>query len=207
MLHERAHYTVADERLKRQFIAEHPFALLITVREGVCHTTHLTLIEDGDEGLVLKGHLNCANPQAEGLEGSAEAVFRGPHGYVSPLWYDREEAVPTWNYAVVHVLGEIELITDRDETRMDIERLVNRFEPAEEFRWREVITDSYVEQLLDHLRPFRMRVHTLQAQFKLSQDKTAADRAGVMVALAGSERADDRALARLMADWYGAEAS
>jgi transcriptional regulator len=203
VLHERDHYRVADEALKRRFIAEHPFALLITVRDGSCHTTHLPLIEDGGEALVLRGHLNMANPQAVALEGKGEVVFRGPHAYISPLWYDKEVAVPTWNYAVVHALGEIESISDPDEMRADIERLVQAFEPADEDEWRRVITDDYVGRLLEHLHPFRFRVHTLQAQFKLSQDKSAADREGVISTLAGAERAEDRSLARLMADWYG----
>jgi transcriptional regulator len=203
VLHERSHYQVKDEALKRRFISEHPFALMITVRGGVCLTTHLPLIEDAGDELVLRGHLNNANPQSDQLEGAGEAVFRGPHAYISPLWYDRDIAVPTWNYAVVHALGEIELIDDPAEVRADIERLVRAFEPADEAEWRKVISDDQVQHLLQHLRPFRFRVHRLQAQFKLSQDKEPADRIGVMAALAGAAREDDRSLARLMADWYG----
>ena len=152
---------------------------------------------------MLRGHIARSNPVSRQLAGDGEAVFRGPHAYVSPLWYQRPEAVPTWNYQVVHALGVIEPITDRDEVLADMDRLVRRFETGPEAAWRAVVTPAYVDRLLDHISPFRLRVEHLQAQFKLSQDKTDADRAGVVAALSASARDGDRSLARVMADWYG----
>ncbi|AIJ21415.1 Negative transcriptional regulator [Amycolatopsis methanolica 239] len=58
-------------------------------------------------------------------------VFRDAHGYVSPTAYGYTPAVPTWNYAAVHVTGVLEPVDDPAETLAVVEQTVT---PAEELR-------------------------------------------------------------------------
>src|SRR3546814_20099139 len=58
-----------------------------------------------------------ANPQWQDFAGLATAgqealvVFKGPHSYISPTWYETEQpTVPTWNSVAVHAYGLPEVI-------------------------------------------------------------------------------------------------
>ena len=53
---------------------------------------------------MLHGHLAKPNPHwKEWNDGDRVlAIFHGGDAYVSPFCYEAEQAVPTWNYAVVH---------------------------------------------------------------------------------------------------------
>src|SRR3546814_11682458 len=86
-----------------------PFATLVTTFEGAPFATHLPLLheaEGGPHGRIV-GHMARQNPQWRGFADGGEAliVFHGPHAYVSPTWYERQPAVPTWNYPTVHASG------------------------------------------------------------------------------------------------------
>ena len=79
---------------------------------------------DGEGRIRLLGHFARANPQFEALQKARHvlAIFQGPHAYVSPTWYaEPSHAVPTWNYAVVHAFGTLEIIEDPVETRRVLE--------------------------------------------------------------------------------------
>ena len=64
------------------------------------------------------------------------AIFHGPHAYVSPSWYaEPAAAVPTWNYAVVHAHGTLELAREPRETRAILDSLIQRFESGRAAPW------------------------------------------------------------------------
>ncbi len=100
-------------------VAAHEFALLVTSVASGIEATHLPLHFEpahGPQGRLI-GHLARANPQARVLDGSnVMAVFSGPHGYVSPRWYDDAPAVPTWNYVAVHFYGTARTIDLTSQT-------------------------------------------------------------------------------------------
>jgi transcriptional regulator len=66
--------------------------------------------------LHLYGHLSKANRHWRLLQQCTEpvlAIFNGPHGYVSPMWYeDSKRNVPTWNYSAVHCRGIVTVWED-----------------------------------------------------------------------------------------------
>ena len=69
--------------------------------------------ETGEHGSLV-GHLARANHHWRDarLDVESLAIFAGPDAYISPSWYasKREgggKVVPTWNYEVVHVHGEL----------------------------------------------------------------------------------------------------
>ena len=86
------------------------FATLITPEaEGGLQVTHLPLLLKRDAGGlgILAGHMAKANAHWKAFNADREslAIFHGPHAYISPRWYHTDQAVPTWNYVVVHAFG------------------------------------------------------------------------------------------------------
>lgn len=172
-------------------IDAHPFATLITSIDGdEPAVTHLPLLRENDEALI--GHMARANPHWQRFsQGRTLAVFHGPHAYVSPRWYEAPSStVPTWNYATVHVGGLPELL-DEAAAAAAVRVLTQRFDP--QF----VPAATVVETLLRGIVAFRLPVARLDAKFKMNQNKTAADRAGVVAGLRATGAGEDAAVA----DW------
>ena len=98
------HFAAEDRDALDAVIRANPFALLVGEMEGSPFATHLPFLLDGDS---LLSHFARGNPHWKAIDGHTEmlAVFSGPHAYVSPRWYESEQAVPTWNYVAVHVYG------------------------------------------------------------------------------------------------------
>ena len=198
-MHRPRAFRVDDRARLESVIDAHPFALL--VGPGLL-ATPLPLLRDGPEHLA--GHLAAANPQAAALAPGVEAlaVFQGPHAYVSPRWYAAGRAVPTWNYVMVQVRGRIDAV-DPPGTRDDMRTMVDRFEGAAQSR--AVVADDVIDGTVAGVRAFRLRIETMEGVFKLSQNRSAEDRAGVVAAVRASGDEASRAVADLMAPPGGAE--
>ena len=170
------------------------FATLVT--QGL-DANHLPMLLDGG---VLRGHVARANPVWKAGAGEALAIFLGPHAYVSPSWYPSKaetgKAVPTWNYITVHARGTITWIQDADWLRAHVTALSNTHERPREAPWS--VSDapaSYVDALLRAIVGFELTVTDIQGKWKLSQNRDAADRAGVRE---GLSRDGQEGLSRLM---------
>jgi transcriptional regulator len=120
-----------------------------------------------------------ANPQWQSLGGEVLVVFAGPHGYVSPTAYDYTPAVPTWNYAAVHVTGEVDLIEDREETLAVVEQTVRVAESGRDPVWDMTSSRGRFAELIGGVVAFRVHVRSVRSNFKLSQDMPAEVRARV----------------------------
>ena len=177
------------------FIDEHAFGTLLTVVDGRPTLSHLPFLPDRDAG-VLHCHVARANPQWQQIARSPQvlAIFAGPHGYVSPTWYAERGGVPTWNYAVVHAHGEAVTVDDAERTRKHVEALAAKYERGRAAPW----VPDYDARRLAGIVGIDIRVAQLEGKFKLSQNRSAADRAGVVAQLAASGSEEDAALARLM---------
>jgi transcriptional regulator len=170
------------------------FATLVTQDLEANHLP--MLLQDG----MLRGHVARANPVWKAGAGEALAIFLGPHAYVSPSWYPSKaetgKAVPTWNYLTVHARGSIRWIQDADWLRAHVTALSAAHEAGRPEPW--AITDapaSYVDGLLRAIVGFELMAATLEGKWKLSQNRDAADRAGVGEGLLGDGHED---LSRLM---------
>jgi transcriptional regulator len=159
------------------------FATLVT--QGL-EANHLPMLLEGG---VLRGHVARANPVWKQGGGEALAIFLGPHAYVSPNWYPSKaetgKAVPTWNYLTVQARGTIQWIQDTDWLRNHVSALSDRHEAGRAAPW--AVSDApanYVEALLRAIVGFELTVTKLEGKWKLSQNRDAADRAGVRGGLA-----------------------
>ena len=155
------------------------------------HIPFELLAEQGAQG-VLQGHIARANPLVHQITDGAPVlvIFQGPQGYISPNWYpskhETHRQVPTWNYQVVHAHGRIRLRDDERFVRGLVARLTREHEAqaGPERPWK--MTDSspdYISEMLAKIVGIEIEIERLVGKFKLSQNKAAADVAGVVDAL------------------------
>ena len=196
MMYSPTHFEETDAKTIRQFINEHAFGLLISTSNGAQQLSHIPFLYEPEQGHLL-GHVARENRHWRMLEGDepVTVVFQGPHAYVSPSCYQRP-GVPTWNYTAVHLRGRANAFDDRDELAKVVQGLSDKYEAGREPRW----SGDYNRRLLDHIVGIRVLVDQVQAKFKLSQNRDAADRAAVIENLRASGRANEAAVARLMED-------
>jgi transcriptional regulator len=168
--------------------------------------TPLPMILNETEGPhgTLYGHVARANPQWKRVPiGDAMAVFMGPDAYVTPSWYATKrqtgKVVPTWNYVAVHAYGPVEFFEDADRLLDVVTRLTKLHESARPDPW--VVADAPKEFIQSQLRGIvglRMPITRVDGKRKMSQNRSAEDRAGVVNGLAASDSAVDRAVANLI---------
>jgi transcriptional regulator len=130
-------------------------------------------------------------------------IFQGPQAYISPNWYATKqqtgEVVPTWNYAVVHARGPLTFTHDADWLLSLVSRLTNAHEARQDRPW--AVSDApaeYTQSMLGLIVGFEILISSLVGKFKLSQNRTQADRHGVLEALAEAEDDQSRAMASLL---------
>ena len=192
------HFEEHDQTEILRFIEALAFGTLVTVDAGVPFASHIPFLLEQGETLMLSGHLAKANPQWQHLAANSQvlAMFQGAHAYVSPTWYEGA-GVPTWNYTAVHVYGKVRVIHDADWLREKVERLSAQYEGSSETAW----LPSYPAKMLEAIVGFEITIESLQAKYKLSQNRSAADQRNVMQALDASEGENERGVAALMAKY------
>ncbi len=179
-----------EERLPVLQAAIREIGMAVVVTPGLTglEATHLPLFLEEQEGPfgTLYGHMARANPHWGRLTGDAEslAIFQGPHAYVTPSWYESKrqtgKVVPTWNYIAVHAHGILDIIDDPAFARTVLEKQTRFHEEGRPQPW--AIADApedYIQALLKAIIPVRLTIVRLGGAWKLSQNKTPEDRAGV----------------------------
>lgn len=197
-----AHARSTDDAWMREEIARLRFAVLFSAGPGGPMATHLPLAWDGAD---LVGHVAKANPHwrewlAEGAP--AIAVFQGPQAYVSPSHYAAKRqhgrVVPTWNYVAVHAHGTAIAVPEAAPLHRIVSLLTDLQEASQPSPWH--VTDApepFVAGQLKGIVGVRLAVSQLSGTRKLSANRDAADRAGVIAGLAaGDSQAQE--IARLM---------
>jgi transcriptional regulator len=195
-LHVPRAFRVDDAAAIHALIDEHPFATLVTPASPEPLVSHVPLLRDrGDTGLTLLGHFARANPHwAHAAQAPSMAIFHGPHAYVSPTWYaDPANAVPTWNFATVHVHGRLDVLPSAQDAERVLRTLVERFEGTDENAWRFSMQGRQREAMVSNIVAFRIVAEQIGGKFKLSQNRTPADRRRVTDALGASDHAESRA--------------
>lgn len=168
---------VTDLKALQDLMEEFSFADLITSSGGI-RVTHLPVLLDrtGKFG-KLTAHVAKNNPQQSLLDGTHEAVivFHGPHHYISPSWYvPGANAVPTWNFAVVHATGKPKALNDDARTAAFLERLVGHFESYEKSTYDfGKLPESYKKGMRQGIVAFEMEIENLEGKFKLGLDRAA----------------------------------
>jgi transcriptional regulator len=197
-------FSVQDPQRLARFVARNSFATVITQDEnGLPFASHIPLLyEPEPKPGVLFGHLARANPQWRHLENPREvlAIFQGPHAYISPRWYSSLPAVPTWNYAVVHAYGAPRLISPDSRLEELVRQMVKFYEGETKDSWRAELPADFMTRQLKGIVGFEIQLTRWEGKFKLGQNRSKSDLAGVYKALSQSPQSEDRLLAQLMKD-------
>ena len=197
---------VQDPDEVRAMVAAVGSAHLVTVgADGFPQATLLPVLWDGDR---LQGHLARANDHWRAIDASRPgapglAVVTGPEAYVSPSWYaakaEHGRVVPTWNYTQVQLVGRVEVHDDPDWVLDLVTRLTQVHESDRTAPW--AVDDApaaYVRGQLRAIVGVELHVERVEAKAKLSQNRSAADVAGVVAGLRADGTAEGTAVAERM---------
>lgn len=186
-----AHFATDDANGLIERLARRWAGVLVTVDEsGAPVGTHMPILWDA-ERKIATGHIARANPQWKQGAGLGLIVLSGPEAYVTPAWYpskaEHGKAVPTWNYEAVHINGAVEWFDDAARLEAVVRDLSRFHEHDRAEPW--AISDApraYIDALLRGIVGVELHATRIEAKRKLSQNKSAADYAGVLDGLTAS---------------------
>jgi transcriptional regulator len=202
-MHRPDHFRVEDIARMHALMRARPFAALVSNAATGLYASHLpTVLKDDGQNGTIECHLARANPHWKDLAEGNEALmmFQGPEGYITPNWYPSKalhgKVVPTWNYAVVHAYGRPEVMQDKDWLRRHVGELTAQQETSEAKPWAvSDAPDSYIDVMLRGIVGFRFAITRLEGKWKMSQNREAQDRAGVVAGLTARATGDDLEIA------------
>jgi transcriptional regulator len=191
-MYQPSHFTETDPAVLQALMRDAPLATL--VRGGGAEPLQADLIPmkvvtHADGGWHLACHVARANPlwrEADGRE--VLVVFQGPQAYVSPGFYaskaEHGKVVPTWNYATVQVRGRLHAKDDAAWLHAFLGGLTDAHEAGRVAPWS--VDDAPPDYLAATMRAIvgiEIEVLAVEGKFKLSQNRSEADRAGVVQGL------------------------
>ena len=212
-----SHFAEQRPGVLHKLIDDHPLGLLITLAGAAAdaganaglQANPVPFFLDADPAGgpgILRAHVARANPLWREARADVEAlvVFQGAQAYVSPSWYpakaEHGKVVPTWNYVTVQARGALRAIDDAAWLRAFVTRLTRHHEAAQAKPW--AVTDAppeYVDSMLRAIVGIEIVLSSLVGKWKVSQNRSVADRTGVVRGLRGRE--DSPAASNTMADW------
>ncbi len=185
-----------EDRLAVQhaLIRSHSLGLLITAGPAGLQANNIPFLvgAEASERGTLRAHLARANPQVQELAAVVECliVFQGPQHYISPSLYatkrETGKVVPTWNYITVHAWGRPQVIDDADWLRRQIGDLTDQKEALRTDPW--LVSDApeaFVAAQIKGIVGLEIPIARIEGKWKVSQNRPAADQAGVIAGLRG----------------------
>lgn len=175
------HFAVTDPVVLFDLMRQFGFATLVSVHEGRPFATHIPFTVYPERNL-LGSHIARANPQWTSFDQNQEVlvIFQGDHTYISPGWYEKHPSVPTWNYMTVHAYGKVQIVEESAAVKALLHDLVVQYEQ----QWKmEELPQDYLHGMMKGIVAFQIEITRLLGKFKLSQNRSRADRERVIAAL------------------------
>lgn len=194
-----------DDAEVRAFVHAVGAAEVISVgTDGFPVATLLPVVWQGDR---LVAHFARANSHWEQIRDGDPVlvVVRGPQSYLTPSWYaakqDHGRVVPTWNYSAVQLAGRARIFEERESLLEAVSLLTDLHEGHRDEPWRVGdAPEAYIEGMLRGIVGIEVSIERVEAKAKLSQNRSAADREGVVAGLlAGPDTRGEHQVAREMA--------
>jgi len=198
-----------EDRLSvlHSLIAQHPFGAMVTCGEDGPTADHIPFVMHSDVSTngTLRGHVAIRNPivEAASTEPGTLVIFQGPHTYISPSWYaskaEHGKVVPTWNYALVHAYGKLTITHDENWLREHLASLTSSHEANQRVPWKPTDAPAkFLGQQIKGIVGVEIEIDRFQGKWKISQNKNAADRSGVIAGLREVASEDAIAMADLV---------
>ncbi len=190
------HFIESDLAALDALFERDAFVSLVSTVQGSLFASHLPVLYRRDaDRILIQGHWARANPQWQDIANQqALMIVHGPHAHISPSWYvNPSEQVPTWNYAVAHLQGSVEILEDAAALQSIVSTLADHYEAAVASDWR--FPESAPGQLaaLRAIVGFRFEVKRVDMKFKLNQNHPVANVRGAIQGL--MNRGDENAVA------------
>ena len=191
----------------QELMRERPLATVVTMSSLGLNANHIPLhlsTEPAPFG-TLRGHVARANPMWRDLQTGFEAlvIFHGPDAYISPSWYATKQesgkVVPTWNYAVVHAYGTLQVIDDASWVRNQLEALTAHNERRFTEPW--AVSDAprdFTEKLIAAVIGIEIVISSLSGKWKVSQNQPPQNQAGIIDGLDKVQLPDSASMAALV---------
>ena len=174
-------FLLTDPDEVKRLIRENPWVTIVaSTASGMVASRYPVVLEAARDEISIVSHVG--QPDDRLLElGTNEVlvIVQGPHGYVSPGWYDDKPAVPTWNHVTAHLYGVTEILSDEENWRV-LGELVDHFEDQLPNPHRLSDNEEYGRQIFSGTVGFRLVVTRFDARAKLSQNKPEAIVANVI---------------------------
>ena len=190
------HFEEPRVEAMHELIRARPLATLVTFSSGGLNANHIPL-QLSQEPIplgTLRGHVARSNPIWSDFAKDVEvlAIFHGPDAYVTPSWYPTKaetgKVVPTWNYAVVHAYGVLRVFDDVSWLRAHLGTLTANNEGRFPEPWS--LSDAphdFTEKLIGAVVGIEIVITRLSGKWKVSQNQSPQNRAGVIDGLRASE--------------------
>jgi transcriptional regulator len=195
-------FSLADPAAIKQLIRENPWSTIVSnTSEGLVASHYPVLVDEDREELSIVTHVGRPDDLVHEL-GQHEllVVIQGPHGYISPSWYDENPAVPTWNFVAAHLRGVPEILSPEENFAV-LGKLVDHFEDRvpEPRRMLAATADAaYAERIQSGTVGLRLTPTSVTAKSKLSQNRPLHIVDSVIEHLEGDGPYAQPALAALM---------
>jgi transcriptional regulator len=184
-----AHFTEDRIAVLHELIHASTLATLVSMTADGMIASHVPLMLDPDPAPygTLIGHLAKANPHATAADPRVQTlvIFHGPDGYITPSYYaakqEHGKVVPTWNYAAIHAYGTLESFDNPVRLLEVVTRLTRRHEKTRTKPW--AVSDApedFVQNMLRGIVGIALPIMRLEGKVKMSQNRPAADVAGVI---------------------------
>lgn len=172
MLHT-PYFTISDPEEVKRLVRESPWATFVSnTASGLVASHYPVMVEEDHGGISIVSHFGLPDKKLHEL-GQHEilVIVQGPHGYVSPGWYEKGDLVPTWNHVTAHLYGVPEILSAEANFAV-LDSLVDRFEHRmphpvslheDEPKARKIATGTV---------GLRLVVTRFDARLKLSQNKS-----------------------------------
>ena len=206
-MYQPAHFEEKRSDVLHALVAQHPLCTLVTLNDEGLVADQIPMLLRAGQGPMgtLVGHVARANPlwRATRLELPVLAIFQGPQHYISPSSYpsklEHGKVVPTWNYVVVQAKGLLRIHDDAAWLRALVSQLTDQQESGAAKPW--AVDDApadYIDSMLKAIVGISLEVTQWSGKWKVSQNQSAVNRAGVVAALSQSPHKQAQAMAALV---------
>jgi transcriptional regulator len=206
-MYQPPHFREDRLDIQHALIGAHPLGLLVTLGGSglVANPVPFVLDPSASPLGTLRAHLSRANAQWRDFDPAHEAlvVFQGAEAYITPSWYEAKrqhgKVVPTWNYAIVQAHGRLRVIDDPDWLLSQITAMTATQESAQPEPW--AVSDApppFVAAQLKGIVGIEIDIARIEGKWKVSQNRSEADRQGVSAGLRRSEGEAAQRMAELV---------